>query len=62
MEENESPQIYEGYSKVEITRNTKGINVTIKANGRDYLNLQNISDEAIRVFKDAESKLNPISQ
>lgn len=56
MEEN-NQTIIEGYSKVEVERNSKGVNITIKANGRDYQNLENIKNEAVRIFKDAEKDL-----
>lgn len=49
--ENTNQPIIEGYSKVEIERNSKGVNLTIKASGRDYMNLEAIKNEAVRVFK-----------
>jgi len=54
---NTNTPIIEGYSKVEIERNSKGINLTIKASGRDYTNLESIKNEAVRVFKELQNDL-----
>jgi hypothetical protein len=63
MEEtqNNIEQVFEGYSKVKIVKNSKGVNIEVTASGRDFSSLDAIKTKAIQIFKEADVELNQIA-
>lgn len=50
----------EGFSKVKISKNSKGINLEVSACGKDYKNLLAIKAEAIKTYKETLRELGEI--